>query len=128
MFVKIGTVCRNRLSHWPGLPKPLLTLLSAGQDNTPAANPVTDVGALLGRLWFYDKRLSSNQTLSCSSSHEAEHGFSDPRPFSVVFDGRLTGRKSMVPSSTTYYLNAVFFGMNVPRRSKFRCCNPFKTR
>ena len=36
-------------------------------DNTPADNPVTDVGATLGRVLFYDTRLSANNTISCGS-------------------------------------------------------------
>jgi cytochrome c peroxidase len=52
-------------------------------DNTPLApgqsfNPITDTGATLGRLLFYDKRLSRNNTVSCSSCHQQAHGFSTP--------------------------------------------------
>ena len=36
-------------------------------DNTPGFNPVTDAGATLGRVLFYDRSLSLNNTTSCSS-------------------------------------------------------------
>lgn len=91
------------------LPAHLLTPQVAGQDNTPPTNLVTDSGALLGRVLFYDRRLSINQTISCSSCHQAEHGFSDPRPFSIGFDGGLTGRNSMGLSSAKYYARRAFF-------------------
>lgn len=91
------------------LPNHLLTPQIQGQDNTPAANPVTDLGATLGRTLFYDKRLSANNTVSCSSCHLQEHGFSDPRVFSVGFEGGLTGRNSMGLASAKYYARGHFF-------------------
>jgi cytochrome c peroxidase len=80
-----------------------------GQDNTPIDNPTTDAGATLGRVLFYDKRLSQNQTISCSSCHQKAHGFSDPRKFSLGFNGGQTGRNSMGLSNARYYLRAHFF-------------------
>jgi cytochrome c peroxidase len=54
-------------------------------DNTPLGpepyaffNPMTNTGATLGRLLFYDKRLSRNNTVSCSSCHQQAHAFSTP--------------------------------------------------
>lgn len=80
-----------------------------GQDNTPPNNPVTNNGATLGRALFYDKRLSLNQTISCSSCHQAASGFSDPRKFSVGFNGGLTGRNSMGLANARWYQRQRFF-------------------
>ncbi len=91
------------------LPNHLLTPLITGQNNTPVTNPTSDPGAELGRVLFYDKRLSLNQTVSCSSCHQAEHGFSDPRQFSVGFEGGLTSRNSMGLTSARYYPRRHFF-------------------
>lgn len=33
-------------------------------------NPLTDIGATLGRVLFYDKNLSVNNTVSCASCHQ----------------------------------------------------------
>ena len=93
----------------PALPAHLLTPQIQGQNNTPVTNPTTNAGAALGRVLFYDKRLSANQTVSCSSCHQAEHGFSDPRKFSVGFDGGLTDRNSMGLTNARYYLRENFF-------------------
>lgn len=41
-------------------------------------NPVTNEGATLGRVLFYDVALSIDNTVSCSSCHAQSHGFSDP--------------------------------------------------
>lgn len=91
------------------LPPHLLTPQILGQDNTPAGNPTTNAGAALGRVLFHDKRLSANQTVSCASCHQAEHGFSDPRRFSVGFDGGLTGRNSMGLTNARFYRREAFF-------------------
>ena len=79
------------------------------QDNMPAGNVTTDNGAKLGRVLFYDKRLSLNQTVSCASCHQQAHGFSDPRPFSVGFEGGLTGRNSMGLANARWYQRRHFF-------------------
>ena len=79
------------------------------QDNTPLNNLTTDNGATLGRVLFYDKRLSTNQTISCSSCHQQAHGFSDPRQFSVGFNGGMTGRNSMGLSHARWYQRRSFF-------------------
>ena len=42
-------------------------------DNTPPDNPLTDDGATLGRVLFYDTRLSANNTTSCGSCHVQAH-------------------------------------------------------
>lgn len=81
----------------------------ARTDNTPNNNPVTDEGATLGRVLFYDKRLSANDTVACASCHLQENGFSDPRQFSVGFEGGLTGRHSMALANATYYDRGRFF-------------------
>lgn len=79
------------------------------QDNTPNDNQITDQGATLGRVLFYDKALSANNTISCSSCHLQEAGFSDPERFSIGFEGGLTGRNSMGISNARYYQNGHFF-------------------
>ena len=47
------------------------------KDNMPANNPITDEGATLGRVLFYDKMLSSDNTIACASCHKQEFAFSD---------------------------------------------------
>jgi cytochrome c peroxidase len=93
----------------PMLPPSFLIQPILGQDNTSPNNPTTDAGATLGRVLFYDKRLSTNQTISCASCHQQAHGFSDPRQFSVGFAGGHTPRNSMGLSNARWYQRQSFF-------------------
>jgi len=52
------------------------------KDNTPANNNISDIGATLGRVLFYDKKLSTDNTISCASCHQQEFAFSDREQFS----------------------------------------------
>ena len=78
-------------------------------DNTPLDNPSTNAGATLGRVLFYDRRLSQNNTTSCASCHIQEYGFSDPRQFSVGLYGDPTERHSMPLVNVRYYLTGHMF-------------------
>lgn len=80
-----------------------------GQINTPAANPITDNGATLGRVLFYDKSLSINNTIACASCHKQATAFADPLAKSKGFNGGLTGRNSMGLTDAKYYPNGRFF-------------------
>ncbi len=93
----------------PALPARFSEQPILGQDTMPATNVTTDAGATLGRVLFYDKRLSTNQTIACASCHVQANGFSDPRRFSVGFNGGLTGRNSMGLSNARWYQRQKFF-------------------
>jgi cytochrome c peroxidase len=80
-----------------------------GQINTTAGNPITDNGATLGRVLFFDKSLSINNTIACASCHKPENAFSDPVTKSLGFNGGLTGRNSMSLIDAKYYPNGRFF-------------------
>ena len=56
---------------------------------------ITPWGATLGRVLFYDKKLSLNNTVSCASCHHQEKAFADGLQFSTGFEGRVTTRNSM---------------------------------
>jgi cytochrome c peroxidase len=62
--------------------------------NNSQGSLITDAGATLGRVLFYDKKLSSNNTISCSSCHMQSKAFSDGAIASQGVNG-TTGRHSM---------------------------------
>jgi len=93
----------------PVLPASFKNPAIAVQDNTPGINPTTDAGATLGRVLFYDKRLSTNQTLACGSCHQQATAFADPRRFSVGFNGSAGSRNAMGLSNARWYERRHFF-------------------
>lgn len=93
----------------PSLPTNFLVNPILAEDNTPVSNPTTDAGATLGRVLFYDKRLSTNQTVSCASCHQQAYAFTDPRRFSVGYNGSLGTRNAMGLSNARWYERRHFF-------------------
>jgi cytochrome c peroxidase len=57
-------------------------------------NPYTAAKAELGWLLFFDKRLSSDGSVSCASCHAPEHAFGDGRPVSTGIGGKKGGRSA----------------------------------
>lgn len=56
---------------------------------------VTNEGAKLGRVLFYDTQLSLNNRISCASCHDQKSAFADNNKFSLGFENKLTTRNSM---------------------------------
>lgn len=68
----------------------------------PKDNPYTAEKAELGRLLFFDKRLSSDGTVSCASCHSVPFGFADPDPVSSGVRGRKGTRNAPTVINTAY--------------------------
>jgi cytochrome c peroxidase len=78
-------------------------------DNTPANNQVTNDGATLGRVLFYDKHLSKNNTISYGSCHKPSTSFTDDVQFSTGFEGGSTTRTSMPLLNVRFYRSGKMF-------------------
>jgi cytochrome c peroxidase len=78
------------------------------KDNT-AANPITDKTATLGRVLFYDKNLSINNTIACASCHKQEFAFGDTATASLGVENGRTIRHSMRLINTRYANEGKFF-------------------
>lgn len=78
------------------------------KNNTTAGNAITDKGATLGRVLFHDKRLSRNNTISCSSCHDQSRGFADTATASTGVNG-TTGRHSMRLVNARFATERKFF-------------------
>lgn len=64
--------------------------LAALPDYSKKSVLITNTGATLGRLLFYDKRLSRNNTVSCSSCHQQAYAFGDPAVVGTGVSGATT--------------------------------------
>jgi cytochrome c peroxidase len=60
----------------------------------PADNPTTKEKVELGKMLYFDPRLSSTGTVSCFSCHNLTEGGDDNRPTSVGVHGQVGGRNA----------------------------------
>jgi cytochrome c peroxidase len=99
-----GTIDFNALDNYSNQPIPSYIV----KDNTPISNPITDKGATLGRVLFYDKKLSVDNSISCASCHKQEFAFGDTAQVSIGVNG-TTGRHSMRLVNSRFALENKFF-------------------
>jgi cytochrome c peroxidase len=76
--------------------------IRAWADTTPDDNEITDAGATLGRVLFYDKRLSITNTHACGSCHEQSHNFASSQTFPAGCAGVRTKRSPMALADVRY--------------------------
>jgi cytochrome c peroxidase len=60
----------------------------------PPDNPMTTQKVELGRILFFDRRLSNDDTIACASCHLATKGFTDGQPVSTGIRGQKGGRSA----------------------------------
>ena len=78
------------------------------KDNS-RATPVNNGKATLGRVLFYDKALSIDNSISCASCHKQQFAFSDTALISAGVVGGVTVRHSMRLINTRFAVESKFF-------------------
>ncbi|MDP3939600.1 MAG: cytochrome c peroxidase [Deltaproteobacteria bacterium] len=68
----------------------------------PAYNGISVEKVELGRLLYFDKRLSKDGTVSCASCHHPATGFSNAQRFAAGIGGQLGGRNSPTVYNAAY--------------------------
>jgi cytochrome c peroxidase len=68
----------------------------------PEDNPYTTQKAELGRLLYFDKRLSSDGTISCATCHQVRRAFTDNKVVSEGILGRLGTRHAPTVINSAY--------------------------
>jgi cytochrome c peroxidase len=68
----------------------------------PSANLQFAAKAELGKLLFFDPRLSKDNSVSCASCHVPAAGFADPRQFSLGVGGKQGGRNAPPAMNAAY--------------------------
>jgi len=94
----------DQLANYSAQPRP--TYIT--KDNS-GANPITNSKATLGRVLFYDKSLSIDNTVACASCHQQQFAFGDPIVPSKGVLGGTTGRHSMRLINTRFGNELKFF-------------------
>ncbi len=82
-------VVSGRLSHGQGTSRLPSVLDSVIQ---PANNPNTETKVALGRVLFFDGRLSRNNRIACATCHHPNHGFADGKRLAIGIDGQRGSR------------------------------------
>ncbi len=77
-------------SSVPVLPESMAKYYTGNTGNTNA-----NAKATLGRVLFYEKRLSLNNAVSCGSCHKQAYAFADNAAFSRGYENRMTARNSL---------------------------------
>ncbi|MFO1078363.1 MAG: cytochrome c peroxidase [Planctomycetota bacterium] len=78
----------------PGMPRELWDYYRGEFGIAPAGNRPDEAKITLGRMLFFDQRLSEDRTLACASCHDPRHAFADPRPRSVGIHGNELARNA----------------------------------
>jgi cytochrome c peroxidase len=68
----------------------------------PDDNPYSAEKVALGRLLYFDLRLSSDETVSCASCHAPAQAFTDGLPFSLGILGQKGGRSAPTVINRAY--------------------------
>jgi len=77
-----------------GVSLPLPLGLQAEAAYVPPGNPPTDARVELGRLLYFDERLSEDSTVSCATCHDPAHGFAEPRATSTGIRQQVGARNA----------------------------------
>jgi cytochrome c peroxidase len=75
----------------------------------PKDNPLTREGVKLGRMLFYEKALSRDNSQACASCHLQKHGFSDTATFSIGVKKLQGKRQAMAVFNMAWHSNEFFW-------------------
>lgn len=99
LFVVVGLVCTAVAladDYELAIPKGLKKM------RIPSDNPVTKGKVELGKQLYFDKRLSSDNTVACASCHDPKQGWSNGARFATGVDGQMGGRSAPTIINTAY--------------------------
>ncbi|MBC8269698.1 MAG: cytochrome-c peroxidase, partial [Rhodospirillaceae bacterium] len=78
-------------------------LAALGPPPIPADNPQTDAKIELGKMLFFDTRLSGDASVACSTCHEPNQGWGFSGDISRGYPGTIHWRNSQTVVNSAYY-------------------------
>ncbi len=69
----------------------------------PKDNPSTPGKIELGKMLFFDKRLSTDKSISCASCHDPAKGYSNGEQFATGFENQKGGRNSPTVINSAFH-------------------------
>jgi cytochrome c peroxidase len=82
--------------------------------NIAVDNPLTVEKVKLGRMLFFEKKMSLDNSMSCASCHRQEHAFSDTAQFSIGVHGLPGKRQAMAVFNMAWNSNGFFWDGRAP--------------
>ena len=79
---------------------------------SPDDNKATPARVELGKMLFFDPRLSRDNNTACVSCHSPSFGWSDPSPVSIGFHGKPMAHASMTIVNVGYNTHFMWDGRN----------------
>jgi len=94
----------------------------------PKNNPYSAAKLELGKLLYFDKRLSADGTISCASCHDPRYAFTDGEPVSDGIRGQKGNRSAPTVINRAYSLAQFWDGRTVTleEQSKGPIANPIE--
>jgi cytochrome c peroxidase len=94
----------------------------------PADNPYSPEKAELGRVLFFDKRLSVDDTIACADCHNPKFAFTDGRPVSIGVRGQKGGRNAPTVINRAYSVEQFWDGRapTLEEQAKGPIANPLE--
>lgn len=111
LLLALGSATAGAADFGADYPYPLPVGLPAPQ--VPADNPITDGKVALGKVLFFDKRLSRDATISCASCHDPAKGWTDQSPVSTGIKGQK-GTRSAPTVLNAAYMESQFWDGRAP--------------
>ncbi len=84
----------------------------------PADNPITPAKVELGRLLFFDNRLSGDTEFSCASCHDPARGWGDEKEISTGYPGTRHWRNSQTVVNSAYLQKLFWAGESTSLESQ----------
>ncbi len=69
----------------------------------PVENPMSDAKVALGKVLYFDTRLSADNTVSCATCHNPKKGWTDQAPVSTGIRGQKGARSAPSVLNSAYY-------------------------
>lgn len=73
-----------------------------GAPDAPEDNPTTTAKVALGKLLYFDTRISGDGTISCATCHDPSKGWTDRAPVSTGIKGQRGGRSAPTVLNAAY--------------------------
>ena len=99
-----------RAAEAPGQVKPFPPLGPLPPVPVPRDNPMSDAKVALGKLLFFDPRLSGDVSTACAACHDPKLGWGTNQPISRGYPGAEHWRNSQTVLNSAYYAKLFWAG------------------